>query len=208
MKAVAVILAAGEGAKVGVPEAILEYEKGKSFLRWLSSIFSKAGYSTLAVIRPGTQDIRDRHPDAWLVEVPADEIPLRAGIKAALDEGAEAVIIHPVEKPAVRASTVDKLVKSLEGSEGVVPDFEGALGQPMVLSRSAAEKVLQMDDPQLNNIARRLDLKKLPTRDPGVVVSIDTAEMYEKLLGSKPHAAPPPKKRGKSPEEEEAGVHQ
>lgn len=207
MKAVAVILAAGDGAKVGMPEASLEYEKGKSFLRWLTSIFSKAGCSTLAVIRPGAEDIRDRHPDAWLVEVSADDIPLRVGIKAALDEGAELVILHPVEKPAVRASTVDKLVKSLEGNEGVVPDFEGALGQPVVLSRAAAEKILQMDDPQLGNVARRLELKKLPTRDPGVVVSIDTPEMYEKLLGSAPHAAPLPKKRGKNAEEG-AGVHQ
>ena len=102
---------------------------------------------------------------------------------------------------AVRASTVDKMIKSLESNEGVVPEFEGAIGQPLVLSRAAAEKVLQMDDPTLTNVASRMDLKRLPTRDPGVVVNIDTAEMYERLLGSQPKAAPVPKKRGKAADE-------
>lgn len=207
MKAVAVILAAGDGARIGFPEAILEYEKGKSFLRWLTSIMGKAGCSTLAVVRPGAEDVRERHPDAWLVEVSPDDVPLRAGLRAALDEGAELVVLHSVQKPAVRASTVDKLVKSVEG-DGVVPDFEGAPGQPIVLTRAGAEKVLHMDDATLGNIGRKLDLKKLVTRDPGVVVNIDTPEMYEKLLGSPPHAAPLPKKRGKAAEEEPAGASQ
>lgn len=203
MKAVAVVLAAGDGAKVGCPEANLEYEKGRSFLRWLSSVFGKAGCSTLAVVRPGAQDIRERHPDAYLVE--AGEGHLRAGVRAALDEGAEIVLLHPVQRPAVRASTVDKLLKALDGAEGVVPDFEGAPGQPVVLTRAAAEKLLDLEgDPTFSTVLSRLQLKKVTTRDPGVVVTIDTPEMYERLLGSKPHPAPLPKKRGRTAKEEAA----
>ncbi len=199
MKAVAVILATGDGIKVGCPEANLEYEKGRSFLRWLSSTFQKAGCSSLGVIRAGADDIRAQHPDAWLVEgAPNDG--LKAGIRAALDEGADAVVIHSVEKPAVRSSTVDKLLKSMDadGGLGVVPDFEGAPGTPLVLSRDTAERVLQMDDSvSLNSLPHKLELRRVTTRDPGVLVAIDSPESYERLLGSKPHAAPLPKKRGK-----------
>ena len=207
MKAVAVILATGDGNKVGCPEANLEYEKGRSFLRWLSSTFQKAGCSSVGVIRAGAEDDRERHPDAWLVEgAPNDG--LKAGIRAALEDGAEAVVIHSVEKPAVRSSTVDKLLKSMDGESaaGVVPDFEGAPGTPLVLKREAAERVLGMDDSiTLNTLPHKLELRRVSTRDPGVLVAIDSPESYERLLGSKPHPAPMPKKRGKK-EPEATGV--
>src|SRR5919109_1230300 len=103
MKRVAVILATRD-------EANLEYEKGRSFLRWLSSTFSKAGCGTLGVVRANDSEVRDRHPDALL--------------------------IHAVERPAIRSSTIDKLLKALDGGAGVVPDFDGAAGHPVVLTRA------------------------------------------------------------------------
>jgi molybdenum cofactor cytidylyltransferase len=190
MKRVAVILATRD-------EANLEYEKGRSFLRWLSSTFSKAGCEPLGVVRGSDLDVRERHPDAYLVEITNGENAVRAGIRAALDDGAEAVLLHSVERPAIRSSTVDKLLKSLDGGDGVVPDFEGAPGQPVVLTRAAAEKLLQLDgETPINAILRRLQLRRVPTRDPGVLVNIDTPDAYERLLGSKPHLAPLPKRRG------------
>lgn len=196
MKTVAVILAAGDGSKVGCPEANLEYEKGRSFLKWLSSTFSKVGCSTIGVIQRGADNVKEHHPDAMLVEGTPGEGMLRAGIRAALEEGADTVVLHNVEKPAVRSSTIDKLLKSLDGADGVIPDFEGASGTPVVLNRAAAEKVLEMDgELQLQTLAQKLDLRRVSTKDPGVLVNIDTPEMYERLLGKKPVEAPLPKKR-------------
>ena len=189
MKRVAVILATRD-------EANLEYEKGRSFLRWLSSTFSKAGCEPLGVVRGGDADVRARHPDALLVEIPAGENAVRAGLRAALEEGAETVLLHAVERPAIRSSTVDKLLKALDGGDGVAPDFEGAPGYPLALTRAAVEKLLGTEgELQLSAITRRLQLRHITTRDPGVLVNIDTPEAYERLLGSKPHLAPLPKKR-------------
>jgi len=202
MKTVAVILASGDGTRMGMPEAVLEYEKGKSFLRWLSSTFSKVGCETLGVIPRGAEDIRERHPDAYLVEETATDGPVRAGIRAALEEGAEAVVLHPVERPAIRSSTIDKLLKELDGKDGVVPDFEGATGHPVILTRQGAEKVMQMDgNGDLSSLVQRLELRRVVTRDPGVLVTLDTPEMYERILGSKPHPAPMPKKRSRKAED-------
>jgi len=203
MKTIAVILAASDGAKLGIPEANLEYEKGRSFLKWLSSTFSKAGATTIGVISPGAEDVKERHPDTVLVEGEPGEGLIRAGLRAALDEGADLIILHPVDKPAVRSSTIDKLLKSVDGADGVVPDFEGAPGTPVVLKREAAERLLQMngDLTKLQAIAERLNLRHINTKDPGVLVNIDTPEMYERLLGKKPQPAPLPKKRGKKPAE-------
>ncbi len=202
MKTVAVILASGNGGKMGIPEALLEYEKGKTFLRWLSAMFSKAGCEPIGVIPRGAEEIKDRHPEALLVEDAQQDGGIRAGIRAALEEGADYIVLHPVERPAVRSSTIDKLMKELDGAEGVVPDFEGVPGQPVILTRQAAEKVLQMDGEarQISTIIPKLDLRRVITRDPGVLVSLDTPEMYERILGSKPHEAPPPKKRPRKAE--------
>lgn len=198
MKTVAVILAASDGARLGIPEANLEYEKGRSFLKWLSSTFSKAGCSTIGVVRAGDEKVKEQHPDTFIVEGEPGEGLIRAGIRAALEEGAELIILQPVDKPAVRSSTIDKLLKSVDGADGVVPDFEGASGTPLVLKREAAERLLQMDgDMQLQGLAKRLDLRHVVTKDPGVLVNIDSPEMYERLLGKKPQPAPMPKKRGK-----------
>jgi molybdenum cofactor cytidylyltransferase len=189
MKRIAVILATRD-------EANLEYEKGRSFLRWLSSTFSKAGCEPLGVVRGDDADVRARHPDSFLVEIPAGENAVRAGLQAALDEGADAILLHAVERPAIRSSTVDKLLKALDGGDGVAPDFEGAPGYPLALTRAAVEKLLGTDgELQLNAIVRKLQLRRITTRDPGVLVNIDTPEAYERLLGSKPHLAPLPKKR-------------
>jgi molybdenum cofactor cytidylyltransferase len=203
MKKVAVILASGNGQRMGMPEAVLEYEKGKSFLRWLSSTFSKVGCETLGVIPRGAEDIRERHPEAYLVEETSPDGAVRAGIRAALEEGAEAVVLHTVARPAVRSSTVEKLLKELNGMDGVVPDFEGAAGQPLILTRQGAEKVLLMDgDSSLAGLVPRLELRRITTRDPGILVTLDTPEMYERILGSKPHAAPMPKRRTRKLEED------
>lgn len=201
MKTVAVIVAAGDGAKVGCPEANLEYEKGRSFFKALSSTFTRAGCAgTIGVIHEGAEEIKLQHPDSMLVEGNGEGL-IRAGIKAALDEGAEAIVLHGVERPAVRQSTIDKLLKSMDGADGVVPDFEGASGLPLILKREAAERLLKMEgELPIGTISQRLELRRIATKDPGVLVNIDTPEMYERLLGKKPVAAPMPKKRGKKAE--------
>ena len=48
--AIAVVLAAGEGKRMGMPKALLEYEKGKSFLTQLAKTFEKVGCRVLAVV--------------------------------------------------------------------------------------------------------------------------------------------------------------
>jgi molybdenum cofactor cytidylyltransferase len=205
MKTVAVILAANGHSSFGMPEALLEYEKGKSFLRWLSSTFSRAGCEPLGVIGPDGEQVRENHPDALLVQAGEDGpvAAVKAGIRAALDEQADRIVVHGVERPAVRASTVSGLLGKLDGQQAVAPEFEGALGLPLVLSREGAQRLLELADGEedLARLLTRLSPTRVTTKDPGVVVNIDSPDKYERLLGSAPHAAPPPKRRGKAPKE-------
>jgi molybdenum cofactor cytidylyltransferase len=123
---------------------------------------------------------------------------IKAGLTAALEEGAEVVLLHPVDMPAVRASTLKSLLKAMgESDEGLRPEFEGASGYPVVLSRRVAERLLESQATQLDAALQGVKLRKVSVKDPGVVVNINTPETYERLFGTQPKLAPPPKRRGK-----------
>jgi len=202
MKAVAVILAAGEARTMGFPKALIEHEGGKSFLQSLASTFGKAGCAVLAVVGKDAEAVRAQHPALELVESTRWEAgvvaSVKAGLAAALELGAEAILLHPVDMPAVRASTLKSLVSKLEDADAVRPEFENAPGFPVVLSRAGAEKLLAAasDSGNLDAAVKPLTLKRLPVKDPGVIVNINTPETYERLFGSAPKLAPPPKRRG------------
>ena len=201
--AVAIILAAGEGKRMGFPKALLEQEKGKSFLQVLRSTFDKAGCGTLVVVGKDAAKIREHHPQVALLEnaewKQGQFSSVKVGLQAALAEGAELIAVHPVDMPMVRANTVKALLATLEkrSSEGVVPEFDGAAGHPLVLTREAAQRVLKMTDvPHLEAAQARLKIARMKTNDPAVMVNLNTPEVYERVLGMAPRLAPPKKKRG------------
>jgi molybdenum cofactor cytidylyltransferase len=202
MKAVAIILAAGEARRMAHPKALIEHEGGRSFLQSLASTFGKAGCAVMGVIGKEGEAVREQHPSVMLVESPRwQEGPMssiKAGLTAALEEGAEVVLLHPVDMPAVRASTLKSLLKAMgDSDEGLRPEFEGAPGYPVVLSRAVAERLLEAQATELDAALQSVKLRKVAVKDPGVLVNINTPETYERLFGMQPKLAPPPKRRGK-----------
>jgi molybdenum cofactor cytidylyltransferase len=207
MKAVAIILAAGEARKMGYSKALIEHEGGKSFLQSLASTFGKAGCSVIGVIGKDADAVRDQHPAVHLVENERWQDgqlgSVKAGLEAAFEDGADVVLLHPVDMPALRASTLKSLIKAMGDSVEVLrPEFEGASGFPILLSRGAAERLRDKDsgEVQLEAAVRGMQVRRVPVKDPGVVVNINTPETYERLFGSAPKLAPPPKRRVKKTE--------
>ncbi|MCP3140011.1 nucleotidyltransferase family protein [Pyxidicoccus xibeiensis] len=202
MKAVAIILAAGEARRMAHPKALIEHEGGKSFLQSLASTFGKAGCSVLAVVGKDSEVVREQHPGLDMVEAERWQegllVSVKTGLEAALEAGADVVLLHPVDMPALRASTLKSLLKLVgETDELLRPEFESAPGWPLVLSRAAAERLRTAEGAQLEPALTALKLRRVPVKDPGVVVNINTPETYERLFGTAPKLAPPPKRRGK-----------
>lgn len=204
MKAVAIILAAGEARRMAHPKALIEHEGGKSFLQSLASTFGKAGCVVLGVVGKDAEVVREQHPSVALVDSPRWQdgpmASIKAGISAALEEEADVVLLHPVDMPAVRASTLKSLLKAMgDSDEGLRPEFEAAPGFPVVLSRVAAERLLGAEPAQLDAALQSVKLRRVSVKDPGVVVNINTPDTYERLFGMAPRLAPPPKRRPKKP---------
>ncbi|WP_224244913.1 nucleotidyltransferase family protein [Hyalangium gracile] len=202
MKAVAIILAAGEARRMAHPKALIEHEGGRSFLQSLASTFGKAGCAVLGVIGKDAEAVREQHPSVNLVDSPRWQdgpmASIKAGLSAALEEEADVVLLHPVDMPAVRASTLKSLLKGVgDAEDGLRPEFEGAPGYPVVLSRALVERLMGSDAVQLDAALQGMKLRRVSVKDPGVVVNINTPETYERLFGTAPRLAPPPKRRAK-----------
>ncbi len=192
---VAVILAAGEGKRMGMPKAILEHRRGKTFLQVLASTFSSAGCRVMAVVGAGADEVRRYPTRAALVKNPGwpdgQFSSVRVGLSAALRLGAPVVLVHPVDLPGVRASTVRAVLAALAGHEGAVPELNGMPGHPLALTRAAAARVLAMAGAaHLEAAQRSLDIVRVPVRDAAVAVNLNTPEAYERALGFSPRSAP------------------
>ncbi|MFY1829531.1 nucleotidyltransferase family protein [Myxococcus fulvus] len=197
MKAVAIILAAGEARRMAHPKALILHEGDKSFLQSLASTFVKAGCQVLGVVGKDAEAIRKQHPGMDLRESEqwrdSQMASVKTGLDAALAEGADVVVLHPVDMPALRTNTVKSMLKLMGDAEEMLrPEFEGAPGWPVMMSRGMAERLRAADGEQLEVVLKSLRVRRVPMKDPGVLVNINAPETYERLFGSAPQLAPPP----------------
>lgn len=175
----------------GIPKALLRREGGLSFLGQLCATAREAGCEPLAVLGAEADRVRAAHPDLRaVINVHWQEGQLSsvcAGLKAALEGGAELVLIHPVDMPELRADTVRKLIAGVKG-EGARPSYDGQLGHPLVLTAAGARQVLETDAETLEDATFRMHLQTVDVGDPGTAVNFNTPEVYERIFGRPPAA--------------------
>ena len=193
MKPIAIILAAGESSRMGVPKALLEAAPGVSFLDQLVETFASAGLSSLAVVGAHALQIIAAHPRVPAFTNPAwregQLISVHVGLRAALAQGADRILIHPVDNPHLSAATARALLEALAEKEVGVPTFAGTPGHPLGLTASAARSVLQTVASSLAQVAGVLGAQGLEVSDPSVVENLNSPESYQARFGHAPRAA-------------------
>jgi CTP:molybdopterin cytidylyltransferase MocA len=199
MEIVAVVLAAGEGRRMGGrPKALLPIE-GRSFLArcvWrlrrpgISAVVAVLGHEAARVeAEAGLRAtggarlvVNDRHQEGMLGSA-------RLGLAEAERLGAEAVLLHPVDHPLVEPSTVDAVVAALvSGARIAVPTHGGRRGHPGGFAASCWPGIR---DAPVDRGARSVlaDHPHWVTHVPGCpgcVAGVNTPEDYERLLGPLP----------------------
>jgi molybdenum cofactor cytidylyltransferase len=200
--ALAVILAAEQPPGLPLPPALLEYEGGRSLLDEVATALRKGGLGRVTVVVSAHADeVAARHPELPTVMDGAGT-GLRKGLTEALAHDVADILVLPVEHAALRPSTITALLKGARAAHGAVPEFEGALGRPVLLSRAGAEAILSDGATGLEQALGALQLERVKVRDPGVVVAFRDPALFERILGAPPHAAPPRKKGGRKASEE------
>lgn len=196
MKIVAVLLAAGEGRRMGGPKALLRIA-GTTFLARAAALLGRPGVDSVVAVLGHEADrvaaegrvgaevtllVNPRYGEGMLTSV------LR-GLDEAEARGAQAILLHPVDHPLVDPGTVDRVVAALEsGAVIAVPSHEGRRGHPAGFA-SAAWPALRSAPAERGARAVLADHPEWVVHvpgDPGCVAGIDTPEDYERRIGPTP----------------------
>jgi molybdenum cofactor cytidylyltransferase len=211
-----VVLAAGKGARLGGPKALLAWPgatKGAPE-RPLAIAHAEARLAAesarvlvvargsvipalLGYVRPGI----DLASSAMADELgPAGTL----SVAAARIDDADAVVVTPVDVPPARAETVARLLARLDapgpsgdhastGAPGALPlaarpRHKGGGGHPVVLRPEALQRYLQPDPPPLRDVLKELGDRCVDEEvdDPAVLLDLNVPGDVVRLLGKLP----------------------
>jgi CTP:molybdopterin cytidylyltransferase MocA len=191
MRIHALILAAGRGARVGGPKALLTFE-GETFLSRCARLLRRPGIERVTAVLGQDADrvrreaglapdvhvvVNERHADGMLTSI-------LAGLDEAEAAGAAAVLVHPVDHPLIEPATVEAVVAALqEGAAIAVPSHGGRRGHPAGFARStwAALRAATPDEGARGVLARHPEWIEHVPGDEDCLVGVNTKEDYERL---------------------------
>jgi nicotine blue oxidoreductase len=190
----AVVLAAGEGRRIGGPKALLRVG-GESFAARAGTLLAGAGADPVVVVL-GCEADRVRAeagipPGLTVVENPSWREgmlgSIRRGLDAVEDAAAAAVLIHPVDHPLVEPVTIARVVEALRGGATIaVPSFEGRRGHPggFAASSWAALRSASPARGARGVLADHPEWIVHVEGGPGCVAGIDTPADYARLIAN------------------------
>jgi len=192
VRVVAIVLAAGEGRRMGGPKALLRLGE-ETFLARACRLLARPGVASVipvlgaeaervraeAGLPPqATAVVNERWREGMLTSV-------WAGLEAASRLGAEAVLLHPVDNPAVEAATVDAVVAALAGgAEIAVPTHGGRRGHPAGFARSVWPELRSapLDAGARTVLAARPERVTHVPAGPDALVDVDTPDDFARQL--------------------------
>ena len=189
----AIVLAAGEGRRMGGPKALLPMGDS-SFLAHGCRALARPGVAAVvAVIGAGADEVREKSGVSDEVTLVTNErwqegmlSSVWRGLDAAEALGAEAVLLHPVDHPRIVPGTVDRVVAALEqGAFAAVPTHEGRRGHPGGFGQEAlrALRAAPLDRGARAVLEAHAERVVHVEGDAGCVVGINTREQYRQLMG-------------------------
>ena len=193
---VAIVLAAGEGRRMGGPKALLRVGD-ETFLARAGRLLARPGVaSVVAVLGADAERVRAESALPPSVEVAVNArwregmlSSVWRGLDAAESQGAEAVLLHPVDHPLVAPETVDRVIEALASSAAIaVPTWAGRRGHPGGFGQAlfAALRAAPPERGARAVLAADPGRVVLVPGDPGCVAGIDTPADYERALSSRP----------------------
>jgi CTP:molybdopterin cytidylyltransferase MocA len=196
VRVVAVVLAAGEGRRMGGPKALLRFGRA-TFLAHACRLLARPRVeSVVAVLGAEAERVRREAGLPAGVTVVVNESwrdgmlsSVWRGLDAAEAAAADAVLLHPVDHPLVAAATVDRVVEALaSGASIAAPTLEGRRGHPGGFGRSVFEELRTAPRDEGARAVLAIDPGRVVhvPGDPGCVAGIDTPADYERALSRRP----------------------
>jgi len=194
-----VILAAGASTRMGTDKALLAWppsnvERGTLLS---SAIHAFAPFNDLVIVVAG-KNADGIKPvvhacGGYLAINPEPErgqfSSLQCGLQEVLNHGRDAAMITLVDKPPVKASTLEKLraafdAATLSGKWAVVPEYNGRHGHPILIGHEMIDAFLKA--PTTSNAREvqhqnQVRIQYIHVDDPETTMNLNTPEDYARL---------------------------
>ena len=186
------LLAAGEGKRLGTPKALVEVD-GELLVDRAARMLAAGGCSPVVVVlgaRAGEVTARAQLADA--VVVVNDDwsqgmgSSLRVGLAVLADLGADRAVVSVVDQPRVGSDVVRRLVSLPSGAPALAAAYDGRQGNPVRLDASVWADVAAAAE---GDVGARAWMRAHPHSvevvacdDLGVDDDIDTAEDLARLV--------------------------
>ena len=203
MNIITVILAAGYSSRMGSFKPLLELDGEPAIARVCRS-FSRLGLPLCVVTGHNAAALRPIIQSLGAVEIHNPDFAegmftsIREGVRYAHGQGADGVLLSPVDCSLVTPDAIKRVLDTAEASPDrfSVAVFGGKKGHPLYIPAKVFEEILAHDGTNgLKGVTRRYDgeLIRVETLDEGVLLDMDTPEGYEHmknyLAGSVPKLA-------------------
>lgn len=201
----ALILAAGDSSRMGIPKALLADGEGGTFVARIARAMFDAGLQEVAVVTGRHHDAivsaLDATPRAVRPLVIRNPDPARGQLSSLLvgmaelcRKETEAIVVTLVDVPMVRAATIRGVIAAWRRTRAPIvrPAFGGRRGHPVLFDRAVFD---QLRAAPLEQGARTVvrahyhESVDVPVDDPGCIVDVDTPDDYRTLLRGDPRSA-------------------
>jgi molybdenum cofactor cytidylyltransferase len=190
----AVILAAGESRRMGVPKALLPCRDGKTFVAHLLEVTRHPRIGiTRIVVGAHADEIRKNLP-VWLSSIVVNSAwrkgqlsSIQAAIRSLPAGETGGLLLCPVDHPLVSAPLIAQLIATSDASAKpiVLPTYRGRRGHPVIFRASLYDELLAAS-PEVG--ARQVvwahapDVLEMPTDIEGVVLNLNDPGALERGL--------------------------
>jgi len=170
-----VVLAAGQGRRLGGPKALRPW-RGAPLLAWAVATLREGGCDPVAVaVAHRDAEAAARAAGGWPVAGGTTMLDSLRAALAALPTEVDGAVILPVDAPGVRPETVVALrAAAAEGAMAAVPVYAGRWGHPVWLARSPWGALVDPGPRGLESLLARLVPVEVPVDDPAVLRDVDT----------------------------------
>ena len=190
----ALILAAGQSRRMGVPKLLLPLGVHPLIARVADAVLASSVHETCVVVGPDSAGIRQAlavravrfvvnpHPDEGMLS------SVRCGLRA-VSPATKAVLVVLGDQPGLTTAIINRLFEvSRVGGKGLVlPTHGGQRGHPLLLDLRYREEILHgYDQTGLRGLlqAHPDAVTEVEMPSPAVLEDMDTPEDYQRITGA------------------------
>lgn len=191
-KIIGIILAAGESSRMGSPKALLQI-KGKTFLQHIVDVIRRAGLENISVVLGhDAENIRSKFPELAVQFITNKNYQkgqlssIQTAIKN-ISEEVDAILVCPIDRPMVSSGLIQKLISEFIKTKSpiIIPIYDAKRGHPIIFSSSLFPELMRAPiDVGARAVvwAHHNEVVEVPTNEEGILINIDTPELYEKYI--------------------------